>query len=468
MSVRGNKVVGDIQRVVDQEDTKKSAIARQLHRNEQAQEEQRRIKFDSLAKMSDILLESKLDKNSGQNVRMISADIEHLLAQREKHYGEIESTVEGDRQELKLAQEGHARAKQDLDQLKETIYAEIAGNPAIQDLRKRVEQARIIADSAESLTEAISDEARAKLQSYKQDVVFQHLVARKYGTDDYVGSGLYARLDGWLAGRVNFSQSRHDYNMLLALPAAAKGRESEVEKTHEQLQRELDAAIELVRSTHNLHGAERKLHAASEKLRLCQEHINRDQDAINSFLNKTDDMMRRVRQRAKEVLAQFSIPTLERLVNSTATGEDNLALDNYQQAVRREKQLQEEEQKLQAQLREAEESFRRAKRARDMFKNADYDRTDRRFESGFDMNSLMLGYMAGQLSLNDLSNRCSRDSSIVRESSPSVYGSMTGSSSSSSWDSFSSSDRFGGSSSSSSSSDSFGSSSSSFSSSDSF
>jgi len=414
MGKRGTRVVSDIQRVVDEEDTKKSTIARQLRRNEQAQEEQRRIKFDSLAKISETYLESMLDKKAGSDVRMVSADIEHLISQREKHYAEIESTVEGDREELKVAQEAHAQAQVALGALKDTIYAEIAQDPAIQALRQRVEYARDIAENAEALTDSITAEVNSKLVAYQADPVFQHLKRRGYDTDAYKGAGLYARLDGWLGRAISYRQARHDFEMMNALPAAAKARETEVEKTYDQLKAELEAAISLVRNTHNLQGAERKLHAASEKLRLCQEHINRDQDAINSFLNKTDAMMGRVRDRVKEVMGNFSIPTLERLVSSTSSSADDVALDNYQQAVRREKQLSEEEVTLRKEMSDAEERFRRAKRARDQFKNSGYDRSDREFDSGFDMNTLMLGYMAGSLSLNDFSNRCDRDSEIVR------------------------------------------------------
>lgn len=442
MGVRGTRVVSDIQRVVDEEDSKKTAIARLLRRNEQSQEDQRRIKFDSLAKISDTYLESILDKKDGKDVRAISADIEHLLTQREKHYAEIESTVEGDREELKVAQDGHAQAQAALGALKETIYTEIAQSPAIQALRQRVESARDIAENAEALTDSITSEVKAKLVAYQNDPVFQHLKRRGYDTNDYQGSGLYARLDGWLGRAINYRQAKHDFDMMQALPGAAKGRETDVEKAYEQLKAELEASIKLVRTTHNLEGAERKLHAASEKLRLCQEHINRDQDAINSFLNKTDAMMGRVRDRVKEVMGNFSLPTLERLVSSTATSADDEALGNYQQAVRREKQLGEEEITLRGQLSEAEDRFRRAKRARDQFKNSGYDRSDREYGSGFDMNALMLGYMAGNLSLNDFSSRCDRDSEIIRPAPT-----YTTSSSSSSDSSFKSSSSFGGSSS---------------------
>lgn len=442
MGVRGTRVVSDIQRVVDEEDSKKTAIARLLRRNEQSQEEQRRIKFNSLAKISDTYLESILDKKGGKDVLAVSADIEHLLAQRERHYAEIESTVEGDREELKVAQDGYAQAQAALGALKDTIYTEIAQSPAIQTLRQRVESARDIAENAEALTESITSEVITKLVAYQNDPVFQHLKRRGYDTNDYKGAGLYARLDGWLGRGINYRQAKHDFDMMQALPGAAKGRETDVEKAHEQLKAELEASIKLVRTTHNLEGAERKLHAASEKLRLCQEHINRDQDAINSFLNKTDAMMGRVRDRVKEVMGNFSLPTLERLVSSTATSADDEALENYQQSVRREKQLSEEEINLRSQLTDAEDRFRRAKRARDQFKNSGYDRSDREYGSGFDMNALMLGYMAGNLSLNDFSNRCDRDSEIIRPAPT-----YTAPSSSSSDSSFKSSSSFGGSSS---------------------
>lgn len=451
MGTRGTRVVSDIQRVVDDEDSKKTIIARQLRRNEQAQEEQRRIKFDSLAKISETYLESMLDKKAGSDVRMVSADIEHLISQREKHYAEIESTVEGDREELKVAQEAHSQAQAALSSLKEVIYAETAKDPVIQALRQRVEYARDIAENAEALTLSITDEVNSKLVAYHADPVFRHLKLRGYDTDAYKGTGLYARLDGWLGRAINFRQARHDFDMMRALPAAAKARETEVEKTHDQLKAELEAAIQLVRNTHNLDGAERKLHAASEKLRLCQEHINRDQDAINSFLNKTDAMMGRVRDRVKEVMGNFSIPTLERLVSSTSSSDDDVALDNYQQAVRREKQLSEEETTLRKELGDAEERFRRAKRARDQFKNSGYDRSDREFDSGFDMNTLMLGYMAGSLSLNDFSNRCDRDSEIIRPaptytapSSDSGFKSSNGFGGGSNENGFTTSNNFGG------------------------
>lgn len=435
MSTRGSSIINSIQAMVDEEDAQKSAIARQLQRNEAGQEEQRKIKFQALAAMSDAILESGMA--DGRSLSLISADVEHMVAQREAHYRDIESTVDDDRLELKKAQESYDQAKINLAQVNERVFAEVSQDASIQQLRKEVEQARDIAENAESLTASIGQEVAGKLRAYESDAVFQHLLRRGYATPAYKGAALYAWLDGWLADKSQFRQAHADYTMMLALPDEAKKREGVVEATYEQLKHSLDLAIERARSNHNVAGAKRKMHAASEKLRLCQEHINRDQDAINAFLKKTDEMFTRVRKRTNEVLSQFSVATLERLINATPSSADDKALERYQMAVRREKQLQEEESSLRVKLSKAEESFKRAKLARTMFRDQDYDAHNRRYESGFDINSLMVGYMAGQLSLNDLSRRCDNSSEIIRESS------SYSSSSSSSSGGFGSSDSFG-------------------------
>lgn len=204
------------------------------------------------------------------------------------------------REEMMAAQDAYAQAKASLAALEAVVASEIAEKSGIQGLIERVEHARNFAESAVALAVSISLEVNAKLDAYQNDAVFKHLSRRGYDTSEYQGTGLFARLDGWLCRSISYRQAKHDFEMMQALSVAAKSREAAAQKNHEQLKAELVKSIKVVQAKHHLEAAECKLHVASDKLRQCQEKISRDQKKIDSFLNKTEAMAGRVRDIQEE------------------------------------------------------------------------------------------------------------------------------------------------------------------------
>ena len=211
-----------------------------------------------------------------------------------------QKTLQSRSGEMMVVQDAYAQAEASLAVLKAIIASEIAQNSTIQGLIQRVELARNFAESAVALTVSVTLEVSAKLIAYQNDAVFKHLKRRAYDTSRYQGTGLSVQLDGWLCRSINYRQAKRDFEMMQALAGAAKSREAEAQKNHDQLKAELEMSIKLVQTKHHLEAAEWKLHVASDKLRQCQEKISRDQKKIASFLNKTEAMAGRVRDIQEE------------------------------------------------------------------------------------------------------------------------------------------------------------------------
>ena len=402
MATRGNDIKGKIQAYVDEADRTKSNVEKNLHKVKRELDSNMQRRLSLMQIIADTQMEAML---SGENVRDLTGRLSQVLSQREDDYQKLEQQMEEARARIKQAEIEVSTNGAMLNDKRTAALAEMQGNSEIAELG--VQQASLAEEikRLSALLDDTKDECRSKLKAFDADPAFQHLLSRRFGTDQYKGMGLTQLIDGWLAKRVDFQQSHHDYSILQKLPEMAEKRLDEKVQARNQVVNRVEDLERAIYQRFGVDEAAGRLKKAEARLAERREAIGQLQNALNDIINGQDQKMLELKAQVAENVQRLSIPTLERLTKATKSDRDEKALEEYKALLERDERLKVQEQQLHIRLREVSDTFRRAKELRDNFVQKGYDSNNRTFRDSFDASAFINGYIAGTLTQNDLDNQ---------------------------------------------------------------
>jgi hypothetical protein len=424
----GKQVYNGIQSEVDRLDRAKFTIESELRKNQRDQQYTESKRLECLTVIAQVHVNALLDQGTTGHgeVKAVSMEIEGLIRKRNAAYKQVLSTIDEGRTALRLADEAVTSAESNFEAVRVKVYADLAQSSDVANKRALSDEADRTVFKADELVAEVTDEATEKLLPYRNSPIFQHLLARQFCTDTYQGSGLFARLDRWLAKKIDYTQAVHDFSVMNQLPALAAQKAQDARTAQSRANDEYKVLEQQARHRYNIDGAEKAVKDAKAQRELCRERIGLDQRAMVDYTSKTDPMMATINKRVRDLMGQFSIDTLDRLTRATVDDADELALRQYRELSNELPGLMGREQELQRQLDQAAQDFRKVKTLRDRFSSQNYDSSNRKFDSDFDLNAVLTGYMLGQISQNDFDRNCERNSTVVRESSSYDYNGNSG------------------------------------------
>ena len=169
---------------------------------------------------------------------------DQAFAQLEEHLSNARRQLEALEAQRKLVHEDVDHAAQRLANGEATVQRALEEDGPYQDQLARVREADRVAEAAAEKTQQAEADRLEKGKPFEQDILFDYLWNRHYGTSEY-RAGLIARwLDGWVAGLIDYQQARPTYYNLLEIPRRlqehAERRQTEADSELEKL-RDLEA-----------------------------------------------------------------------------------------------------------------------------------------------------------------------------------------------------------------------------------
>jgi len=149
------------------------------------------------------LVDEHTDEIGAAAERMAALDAEHaaLTAQRSAALSAIDH------------QQGALRG------LSSRIASAIERDPAYERYQQQATRLRAVAAAARAKAREADAEREQQTRPYRSDPLFSYLMRRQYGTSEYRGRGLVARLDAWVASLVDFGVTRRRYETLADWPS---------------------------------------------------------------------------------------------------------------------------------------------------------------------------------------------------------------------------------------------------------
>jgi hypothetical protein len=346
----------------------------------------------------------------------VRSDLKEVLLRKQRHQRELQTTLEADAADA-------VRIEQDLDRItkilnekvarREELEKVVAERLAVDAEFQRLSKEALVAErelnrNEQSVTK-IQQEASEKLPSYEKSKLFQYLHKRGYGTAGYSKKGFTKRLDGWVAGMIDYHRARRGYDFLRVTPELMA---QEVGRRRDQF----NALMELVEACEDRHSDEVGLTAV---MREGQE-LGQARDNLVAEVGKQQDRAEKHRQelmalessrneyyeqalsRMKEFLAGLEEWRLQHASRATPDPQDDQIVaevvwigEELSKTKEQGAELTGEQQTWKRRATELQDIWQR-------FRRADYDSGRSVFHPDFQIEGYLENFVRGQLSRDDL------------------------------------------------------------------
>ena len=343
-----------------------------------------------LSEIADLHLERRpeLEQETREVLELRDAEERKLREQLEQ----VERNISGLLEKIEAMQA-------DLRRLRKQVADTLAGREDFTQMLARFDEAQERQRAAAPNLRELQEECARKLPQYRQDARYAYLVSAGYATDAYHGSGIVRFLDGWIARLCNFHENRRNEMTLLAMRDALVKAEEETRQALQAPKDELAAATARAEEAAGMRSLREELARLEEAVKTEKKHANGIQAQLAPYAAKTDTRYVQARSLlAVELKSHSEEALMARVLQTPGPADDALAREvvgmrTALQGMRR--HIGE----LEQQRAGAESDYRRAKDLERTLRHPSYAGSRYQYRSGMDLGSLLMGYMAGQLTL---------------------------------------------------------------------
>ncbi|MBI4738294.1 hypothetical protein HY772_01815 [Candidatus Woesearchaeota archaeon] len=454
MALKGKQVYGTLNGKLDEVERQFSELSSHIARNESRIGELTGDREGVYVSLAQLYLPELTD-----HVRTELAEKQEAVAravrQRRNQHESLERLVSQNRERRSQKQQTldsideQMNAAGDMIRTKHAAVAQELENSAdYQSLKKKIAEAQRKLEEDRKQLGAVRKSVPAKINAYEADVLFKYLLERGYGTEEYVGSFLTRTLDAWAARKVNFDEQKREYYLLKMLPAAIDERLSLEEAAGSELQGTKALLEDSVDRKHGLSDAiqsgkdlDTKRNGILDSVDKLDKEYDGLQEALRDANSTKGSHYRQAVDELKGYLAGQTLQDLRARATETATAADDRLVDKLEEIDREIKELKRETKKVRKEQETVGSQLSGLRDIERHYTRHDYESSKSRFDNSFDMNALLMGYLLGNLTANDVNRSVEQSQHFehTSQSSSSHY-----SSSSSSGSDYSSGGDFGG------------------------
>jgi chromosome segregation ATPase len=326
-------------------------------------------------------------------------DVEEGLAVNRRSREELEARHQETTSKLEEKAEEREALREKVEAELETIAEHAALVLETQQAKERLLQSK-------RRMEAAVQERDEKIPAYESNVLFGYLLRRDFGTPEYRGRSLFARLDGWVARKVDFREQRNNYRLLQEVPDVMR---KEVDKSEQYLKEKGEELLALEKGVEDRLGLTKVMEEGEslyeERVDLMSRIEQLDQlfSELVTKQKELDDRRGSYYERAlreyEEFLQSQSIEKLKSLARSTETRSDDglaLRIETLEQSIAKQGD------EVMALVKERSEKGERLKELLELesrFRQEDYDASNSFFGEGFDVQKLLTALVVGAYGL---------------------------------------------------------------------
>lgn len=288
----------------------------------------------------------------------------------------------------------------DLRRLKRQVADMLAGRKEYRQMLTRFEEAQERRRTAEPNQRELQEECARKLPQYRQDARYAYLVSAGYATDAYRGTGIRRFLDGWIARLCNFHENHRNEMTLLAMQDALARTEEETRQELQALSDRLAAATASEEEATGMRSLKEELARLEEAVKAQKKHANEIHALLAPYAAKADTRYVQARSLVAVALKEHSEEELmARVLQTPGLADDKLAREvvDMQAALQAQRRRIAE---LEQQRTQADTGYQRAKELERTLRHRGYAGGHYGYHSGLNLGSLLVGYMAGQLTVD--------------------------------------------------------------------
>lgn len=399
-----------------------STITNALQRNSREQEAAVRSaeKALSSARELGIALEQRVLNCLGEiasvqleNPTQCTSEVRSEMNQRRDAENQLRAELSSTEISISNLNEMERALNADLETLVGQVNQALAGDETYLQLVDRKMKAAEAARRHEQSRVEIKSECAGKMDAYQQPV-FVYLRAAKFGTEEYRSRFLIRALERWLAAKSNYLENASNYSMLSAMLAGVDERSRELKAEFEEADAALKRRVDSAMAAAGVPGQQGRLDAIRGKISDSKQTANVMHRRLSDFAAGRDSHSQRAHEILMRSMKGMSFTDIQDLVSRSASTRDdsaaaqlrslNLQLENHRKDIPR----------LEAELEEAVNAYERAKKLERNLRDSDYTSSGTRYRDDLDISSLIIGYMAGELSSSRVADQVRSSREVER------------------------------------------------------
>lgn len=265
---------------------------------------------------------------------------------------------------------------------------------------------------------SVESESSQKVNEYKSQQFFQYLLSKSFGDPQYMGTGLVARLDRWLARRIKFDQNNKQLQLLIAMIVRVT---DDVEAAQDKFDRKRNE-LESLR-----HESERDKELAS--LNAIQLESEREFSQTEKDIQQLKAVVGSIRERSDEHSVRAIDALVEHYENGTDHGYTDRVLNpdhgNNRVLLREIDSLQSEKARIEKEIANLERNQDERKRAHNLavsfvreFKQKRFHEKGYEYRDNFNASDLLSAFLVGNITSSEALRKIGNHREQVREYEP--------------------------------------------------
>ena len=354
-------------------------------------------------------LEADEVKSIRQTLPEIRAKVEKVFKDKQQKREELENLMSSYKAERKKFEKKLDAVTDSLNQkaeererLRGNVSKELSSDSAYTKLDENAKQAEERLKENKKRVKEIEAMAEEKLPAYGKNKIFKYLVKRGFETESYGKSGLTARLDSWVAGVINFASQKANYDFLKAMPELMA---QEVSRRQKELDKVVEEMEKVEKSVSDKYGLTKVIGEgealASERNGITQEISEKDSGyqkyvQERKELDSTKDPYHiGLVQELKALLKGETIQKLKERAKKTPGTEDDKLSGRIEEIDYTIRDLKDKAKEIKSDRDKAEKKLEGLREVESTYTRKDYKSDRSYFDKSFDINSLLIGYLAG-------------------------------------------------------------------------
>jgi len=373
-------------------------------------------KASQLAVMSRVHLDALLAGNS--RLRPITQEVGSLISQRNAELAGLKSALAVDREGLEQEEVSLRTVRQTLTAREAQQEKDLQAHEGLAALRAQLADQESITQDKMSAATNIAEECRTKLKAYHEDPFFMHLHKIGYGTENSTGKWIFRKFDAWLASRISYRQAAQNFKFLNELPVKAEEAMNAAQSDQWDIAHQVEAITEQIAESSGVKQAMARMESATQRVDLREKSIRAHQNGIERIESNNDVHYKEILQVISQAMENMSLQTLQRLAEETDNREDERALANYRSLVETDTHLRREVSNMESRHQNATHRLSRAESLQRYCDDKGFDSSKRVYDSGFDLQALVMGYMLSEIDQSMLGRQLERQSQVIRDPEP--------------------------------------------------
>lgn len=359
----------------------------------------------------------QLDAESVEStLKEVQGEVKRIFQEKRNRRKNLETLIGSCMEERSLLKEKLETITEQLeDKVKERegtkkrVYNELKDNKEYSEFKDYA----VIVDKKLSKNKKVYKEFKTdvekKLKTYKENNLFAYLLNKGFDTENYEGNFITKRLDSLIAGLVNYTKAKQNYDFLTLTPVDMKEEVDGIEKELKDTIKKMQRIESKVAEDHELP----KILEQGTKLGKTRESILADitqkdaeQDEYNNERKRLDSIRGEYHKEALNKLKTFlkgrDISELKARVHRTESEEDDNLVNKLEKIDQDIKEEKENIKRFKTEQSDLSKKLTNLNKTETSYRKRDWDSGRSYFNGNLDIDALLVGYLMGKFSSDDL------------------------------------------------------------------